>query len=402
MKATTQTRHTRRYDIDALRVIAFGLLILYHCGMFYVADWGWHIKSNYTATWLQEPMMFLNQWRMSLLFVISGLALALVEHRYSRLKLAGRRLWRLMLPLLFGMAVVVAPQHYYEALNKGLIDPGFWNFYGRYLTFQDFPGEAWGGENVIVWSWNHLWYLPYIIFYTLLALVCGPALRAAGIDSWFRSLRGLFLVLLPLIPLLLNGLFVFPSFPGITHDLISDAYAHIMYGTLFIYGYLVGADAGWWEALESRRRALLTTAICAYLLLRTQEFWLGENPDRLLETLSLVSIYLNRWVWILAVMAFAFRYLNRPQAWIGYATAAVFPWYILHQTLTVVLGGTLSPMSLGPVLEPASVVGGTVLGCYVLYEYVIRRVVWLQPLFGMPIKTAPPVERPVSRDRVNE
>ncbi len=39
----------RRHDIDVLRVLAFGLLILYHVGMFYVADWEWHIKRRYLA-----------------------------------------------------------------------------------------------------------------------------------------------------------------------------------------------------------------------------------------------------------------------------------------------------------------------------------------------------------------
>ena len=29
------TLHTRRYDLDWLRIIAFGLLIFYHVGMFY-------------------------------------------------------------------------------------------------------------------------------------------------------------------------------------------------------------------------------------------------------------------------------------------------------------------------------------------------------------------------------
>jgi glucan biosynthesis protein C len=73
-----------------------------------------------------------------------------------------------MVPLLFGMAFVVAPQCYYEAPNKGIIDPGFLKFMGQYRTFQDFPGEAWAGEEQIHWTWNHLWYLPYLLFYTLL------------------------------------------------------------------------------------------------------------------------------------------------------------------------------------------------------------------------------------------
>jgi len=35
----------RRHDIDALRVIAFSLLILYHVAMVYVADWGYHPRA---------------------------------------------------------------------------------------------------------------------------------------------------------------------------------------------------------------------------------------------------------------------------------------------------------------------------------------------------------------------
>ena len=94
----TVTMNTRRHDIDFLRVFAFSLLILYHVGMFYVYDWGWHVKSAYQAEWLQLPMTFTNQWRMSLLFVISGLAISFIWGRYSPGRLALRRSWRLLLP----------------------------------------------------------------------------------------------------------------------------------------------------------------------------------------------------------------------------------------------------------------------------------------------------------------
>ena len=81
--AISASEHARRYDIDALRVAAFGLLIIFHVCMFYVADWGWHVKSNYQAEWLQLPMTFTSQWRMSLLFMISGLAVSFVWGKYS-------------------------------------------------------------------------------------------------------------------------------------------------------------------------------------------------------------------------------------------------------------------------------------------------------------------------------
>ena len=81
--AISASENARRYDIDALRVFAFGLLILFHVGMFYVAEWGWHVKSNYPVEWLQLPMAFTSQWRMPLLFMISGLAVSFIWGKYS-------------------------------------------------------------------------------------------------------------------------------------------------------------------------------------------------------------------------------------------------------------------------------------------------------------------------------
>ncbi|MEO1574957.1 MAG: acyltransferase family protein, partial [Pseudomonadota bacterium] len=279
------TPDQRRFDIDALRVLAFGLLILYHVGMFYVADWDWHIKSAYTAEWLQEPMRFTNQWRMSLLFVISGLATSFVIRRYRPWVLAGRRALRLGLPLIFGMAVVVAPQPYFEALGKNIIEPGFLSFWGQYLTFHDFPGEAWGGENNIVWTWNHLWYLPYVLLYTLVTLPLIALVARDGREGWapFQRLRGVALILVPLIPLQLYGTFVFPHWPYINHGLLNDVYAHALYGTLFLYGAFMGRDPAFWRNLAQRRRLFLSVAVVSYAALRAQEVWVPEDPSGLVN-----------------------------------------------------------------------------------------------------------------------
>ena len=47
----------RRLDIDRVRVLAFGLLVLYHVGMYYVS-WDWHVKSPHAGPAL-EPLMLL-------------------------------------------------------------------------------------------------------------------------------------------------------------------------------------------------------------------------------------------------------------------------------------------------------------------------------------------------------
>jgi hypothetical protein len=71
----------------------------------------------------------------------------------------------------------------------------------------------------------------------------------------------------------------------------------------------------------------------------------------------------------------------------------------LHQTITVVAGYELSRFRLGPVLEPALVLGITIIGCLVLHEFLIRRVSWLRPLFGMRRQQAE--GRPAGSDAAN-
>src|SRR5690606_39227658 len=165
----------RRHDIDALRVFAFALLILYHCAMLYVAEWDFHLKSAYQAEWLQWPMIVLNRWRMPLLFMVSGIAIGLARIEGRRLSFALSRSRRLMVPLLFGMFVVVAFQAYCEGRASGHLAPGLWAFLVRYWQVRTWPeGSFTGWEHGI--TWNHLWYLAYLLPYTLLLVAALPLL----------------------------------------------------------------------------------------------------------------------------------------------------------------------------------------------------------------------------------
>jgi surface polysaccharide O-acyltransferase-like enzyme len=383
--AISASDNARRYDIDALRVAAFGLLIVFHVGMFYVADWGWHVKSNYQAEWLQFPMIFTSQWRMSLLFIISGLAVSFVWDKYSAGQFALRRIWRLLIPLLFGMAFIIAPQCYYEALNKDIIEPGFLRFMGQYLTFQDFPGEAWAGEEQIHWTWNHLWYLVYLLFYTLLLIPIAKFIDGPGkaVRERFQQLRGVWIVIVPIIPLMIYFNTIFPSFSEITHALLDDWYAHAMYGTFFLYGFLIARDHGFWTELSRLRKVTLSLAVVFYLLFMARHSLLPDEASSWQNQASALITYLNRWLWILATFGWGYHLLNRPMKWLPYATQAVYPWYILHQTIIIVVGYNLTQLHLGPVVEPVLVLLATLGGCLLLYEFVIRRIPFLRPLFGV-------------------
>lgn len=390
----------RRHDLDTLRVFAFALLILYHVGMVYVVDWGFHIKSPTLLAWAEWPMVLVNRWRMSLLFLLSGIALGLALARRPPLRLALARSWRLLLPLAFGIVAIVPVQAWCEARMLGTFEGGFGMFMLRYLQFRPWPGGAFTGAEY-GFTWNHLWYLPYLWTYTMLALAVSTVWHACGgarIAGWLCT-RGRWLLWTAPPLWYLFALWVLdPRFPS-THALAGDWFNHARYGVVFAFGLLIACSDAMWIALTKHRHRLLVAALASglsYLGLRAAGAWLPG--DAYLDLLSiegwrgvvriLQTIYW--WTALLALLAWGARLLNRPWPGLRYASEAVYPWYILHQSLIVFAAYWLIPYGLGPVREPVLVLLITAAGCLSIHELLIRRIVWLRPLFGLPMRSRPP------------
>jgi glucan biosynthesis protein C len=381
MSATTPPGH-RRHDIDALRALAFLFVILYHVGMYYVAGWHWHLKSPHAAEWLQWPMVALNLWRMDLVFLISGVSLGFLSRGQGTWALLRSRGVRLMLPLAFGMAVIVPYQAYAQGVANGFVAPGFGAFLLRYLSMSaPWPKQAFDGAEFGI-TWNHLWYLPYLFAYTALVALTLPLWRSAA-GQWlrraFNGLRGWRLLVLPVVPLLVFTLLLASRFPG-THNFVRDFHLHSLYFTLFLYGYWMGVDTGVWKELARLRRvslALAVAVIATFFALRAGVK--GPLPGPLTDLLRVFYL----WLMVAAILGLGHRHLNRPWPWLRWANESVYPWYVLHQTLIVVGIAVLAPLALGPVAEPALLVALTLAGCWLLTDGVIRRVGVLRPLFGL-------------------
>ncbi|MGN6111529.1 MAG: acyltransferase family protein [Luteimonas sp.] len=390
----------RRHDIDALRALAFALLILYHWGMFYVAgdDWGWHVKSTHLAGWLQLPMLAVNRWRMDLVFLVSGLSVNFMLKDSAIGRFVAQRSWRLLLPLVFGMWVVVPIQPYAEGVSNGLVQPGFLAFLARYYGHTQWPQGAFAGWEH-GFTWNHLWYLAYLWTYTLVLVALLPLLRRrAGLHLRlaFTSLRGPWLVLLPALPLAVATFALQSRFPD-TGDLVHDWYRHAIYFTAFLYGYWIGTDAGIWDELARLRRRTLAFAAGLFALYFVFVVILPDDVPGWLERSVWLLRNLYLWSALCAILGFARAHLDKPWPWLRWANESVYPWYMLHQSFIVGIGFLLLPLGLGPVTEPALVLLGTVAGCWLLNDLLIRRSGILRPLFGLkgrPRREAAAVAQP--------
>ena len=383
---------SRRYDLDWVRVAAFGVLICYHVGMYYVS-WDWHVKSPFASTAL-EPWMFLSApWRLSLLFFIAGVATAFLADRQPGGFMAARSR-RLLLPLLFGMLVVVTPQAYYEVLDSsypGGYHDGYLAFWGRYLAADDSFCDDDGCLDLP--TWNHLWFVAYLWVYTLLlwGLRRGLAVPLAGLGARLQRWGSGFAVLvMPALFLAIVRVLLVGRFES-THGLVDDWYNHAQYLPLFLLGHALARAEAVWQRIEQLRWAALATALPCYLLLAWYFASFTETqpaPDWLRMT-QRFAWGVNQWATIVAILGFARRHLHRDSAALRYLSGAVFPVYILHQTVIVVLAYNLRPAALPPWLEGPLLVIATFVTCFVGYE-LIRRVAWLRPLFGLTMRAGSP------------
>ena len=368
---------TRRYDLDWLRVIAFAVLILYHIGMYYVTDWNWHIKSDATSTLLQDVMIFTNPWRMALLFFIGGVAFASISERYAnRLTLAWLRTKRLFIPLLFGMFIVVSPQVYIEFLDRGLISAGFLEFWLQYIN----PNTNLLAEKrsvIGLLTWNHLWFLPYLWCYSLLMLVLVKPLKRVAKSEYLSTtslLTYVFVLMAVLIFVWLQLRTLFPT----THDLLNDWYSHGKYFLAFIAGCFLFWQKYWWQQAIKARYWLLLIAVVSYAFIIADRHGVFPEMAELFQTnLSVKVIYsvilsANIWCWILAAVGLTGHFLNKPSKLLNYANKSVLPWYLLHQTVIVVLAWWFKLLGLPVTIEAVLIVILTVLSCLLGGELIRR------------------------------
>jgi hypothetical protein len=371
----------RRLDLDWIRIAAFGLLILYHVGMLYVS-WNFHVKSARRLPELEPLMLALNPWRLALLFLVSGAASRFMLVKVRPGAFAGQRSVRLLLPLAFGMLVIVAPQSYFEVVEKYGYSGTFAEFYRQhYLAFQTFdPGNG-QRTGLLLPTWNHLWFVVYLLAYTLVAalLARSPGLIARAERGLEDLVSGAQLLVVPALFLAACRLLLFPLFPS-THTLIDDWYNHAIYGAVFAFGFLAARSQRIWADLVRLRWPALAVGLAAYGLVMVDR---GLPPSDAIRLAQRLLYGFDQWCLIAAILGFGRCWLNGKDGPVRrYLTDAVFPYYIVHQTAIIMLAFWLKPAGLPSWLEAAAIVAGTAVACAASYE-AVRRVSWLRPLFGL-------------------
>src|ERR1700761_1979585 len=381
----------RQTYLDLLRIISILGVLFFHSAMPYVAEDGWHIKNHETSNLMMESNIFLHLFRMPLLFFISGTVSYYMMQRRSTLSFIGLRFRRLFIPLLVGMFIIVPPQIYMERLAHGY-KGSFLDWYPSVFNFVPYPN---GGS----FSWHHLWFIAYLFIYDLIFAPMFAWLISPKSDGFKNKLsvlaKGKWVYLL-MLPGIIWFALLSQKLPE-TNDLVHDG-CYFVYWLLFLLaGFIFILQPKLMDSLERNRRFALTIGFLSLMIWEYMR-WNKVEPGYanwpfggvIFDYLFTALRPIIAWGWVLALVGYGKHYLNRKHVILNYLNQALYPFYILHQTVIVLIVYYIVQTPNESILSKyIYTVGITFFVTMLIYHLLIRPYALTRFLFGMKPKDKP-------------
>lgn len=364
----------RMYDLDWLRVIAIIILLFFHAGMVFIS-WTWYfMQDSQTSVFLDEMTLFFSHWRMALLFFISGAGTLFALGFRSGPIYLRERVKRLLIPLAFGVFIIIPPQIYFELVKHGWEFSSYLEFNQRYFEGGLYPlGDL---------SWHHLWFIGYLLLYSIIGFPVFLFLRSKSgkrivnaIASFIEPSGRIYLLA---IPLMVIQVALRDKFSGF-HNLVDDMANFTFFFLFFLYGYIICSNSNLWDSIQKQRHVSLIMGVVTFLVLfftRIYDIDMGYTPYWIIQTCV-------AWFWVLAILGYGRQHLNFNNKFLKYANEGIYPFYILHQTVLIVFAYYVIQWDM-PVMFKYVILSVVTLGvCILLYDLVIKRNNITRFLFGM-------------------
>lgn len=373
-------RTGRRHDLDWLRVAACYLLLLFHVAMVFNPAPFYHVRNGEVSFAFLVLCGFISLWHMPLFFLLAGWS------AFASLRLRGvgtfvrERGHKLALPLLVGCVLLVPPIKYLE-LRSGLdlyhrglrVSPELQESF-RSVVPAGLPEMAPFDESFLEFlpsfftqldrfSWSHLWFLAYLLAFTLAYL----PLFVLLLRRTQRRLRAPALwVYAPILPLAAIQLGLRERFPG-PYNLYDDWASVAFYSTFLFAGFLLARHPELEDVVVRERRRAFAIALGAMAVLLGAV--LGIVPG---TSILLAGSAVAGWCFVVALLGTARVHWARRTRGLAYLTDSAFPVYVLHQLVIVVLGYGTVELPLGIVPKFLLLLAGSTLLTVGIYHFGVR------------------------------
>lgn len=366
----------RRYDLDWLRVFGILFVFIYHSTRLYnVEDWA--VKNDIWYPSVELWNGFATSFMMPLMFAISGASLFYAIGKSGFGKFVKDKILRLLVPLLVGALTHVSLQAYLSNITHGQFSGNYFQFLPHYYTL-----------NSIEWQGAHLWYLKYLFMFSIILYPLMRWLKGGG-HNVLSKLAGVLartgVVYILALPIFL--LFLLPSeLPLMDWN---GGWPYLTYLVFILWGFVLVSDERLQDSIRQLRWVSLSIGsvlVTGFVILNSQI----ANPDVMTPSLVLAGLMrvFGGWICVLAIFGLGMQHLTVRTPRLDYASEAVLPFYILHQTVLLAVGYLVLQWGIPDVLEWAIVVVVSFAIIMGLYELLVRRIGALRFLFGMkPLPT---------------
>ncbi len=382
----------RMFWLDWLRVLAMGMIFLFHSQRPFDISSPWHIMNPTPSLGFTLFEIFVSGWIMPLFFVISGIAVYFSLAKRSASQFAVERFARLMIPfLLVGLLVILPVNVYYDAVFHGNFTGGFLSFYlGPYFTKffpfdSDFSPTYFADSNQGVYLWYLFWLFVFSLITVNLFKLLAEERNRSRLSKLYAACNrrgGILLLAIPLIIVNIAAVppyFVFPSGYG--------GWKLPAYLVLFITAYVMASSPKFGESIEKNRvPALLLGIITSLLVIVLSKVALSDTSEmeRYYIPVSIVWA-LNGWCWVTAILGFGRMHLSFDYKYLKVSNELVLPFYVLHQSVIVAISFYVVGLDL-IVIEKYFLIVLASFSIIITLLYPISKINLLRFLFGMRTK----------------
>lgn len=357
----------RRYDIEYLRILAILLLIPFHSAMVFFSYEPFYVKSASTHFILDYFVFFLSPWHMPLLFLIAGMSSFYALQKRTWKQYINERTKRLLIPFLFAMLVVVPPQPYLAYLRDHP-DCTIWNFLKVY--FFQIQGDFSGYTGFFTPA--HLWFVLYLYFFSILSLPIWVLVNKY-LGCIEKSITKYSLLLL------------YPIIIGLADQLPSIGSKNpFYYYTYFFIGFIIATRPQIEESLLNKKSMALILGLItmtAYLIFIKTSFMYERYSTA--DILFYIVRRFNVWFWLIFILGYGNKFLNAPITILPYVSEMSYPFYILHQTVIIVIAYFVVMWSVNLWLQFFTIVILSFWITLAMYHFLVRKYRLMRFLFGM-------------------
>ena len=378
--------------IDWLRVLAVMVLFIFHSGEIFT-QWTFYVMDKALSPVIHGINAFIYQWHMPLFMFLAGMSSYFALNFRSGKMYLKERVDRLLIPLGFGILVVIPPLAYlrmfgdpdmvwHNGFEFNAPGPGYdKNFFEFYPDF--FNGIYPNGN----FEWGHLWFLAYLFTFSVIILPLFLYLKSEKgrgvIECLVRIVEkpfGIFSFSVPIIIIEVLLRWKFPNF----QNLISDWANFFMFITVFLYGFIFISHEAFIHAIEKYWKIALAFGLILSVSISVADsigFTLFQNEVHDYIFAMIIRGF-NIWCCLIGIAGFGKRFLNIEGKFINYASEASLPFYIIHLFFVCLIGFFAIKLSWPIAGKYILIIILSFISAVIFYEFCIRRFNLIRFVFG--------------------